>query len=160
MFNITIKRSVATLGVVAGLLAAAVPASAGAAAFIPEVGDEVLAVKAPRPNSSEVPLMETNGLKAGASEVLMETVTLFRAEEPQGTDASLGRANSIEYLRDGTSNTVQFAETGRSDAKTPSLIANGTQVGSEGVKAPVVVLTGADDYGFTEGNDQPCRCDD
>jgi predicted heme/steroid binding protein len=37
--------------------------------------------------------------------------------------------------------------------------APGTQVGSEGVKAPVVVLTGANDYGFTEGNDQPCRCD-
>ena len=29
-----------------------------------------------------------------------------------------------------------FAETGRSDAKTPSLIGKGTQVGSEGAKAP------------------------
>ena len=87
MFDSTIRRSVATLGVVAGLLTAAVPASAAG-----------------------VPL-----------------------------------------------------EASRADAL-------GTQVGSEGVKAPasageqmkgnikaVVVLIGANDYGFTEGNDQPIR---
>jgi hypothetical protein len=87
MFDSTIRRSVATLGVVAGLLTAAVPASAA-------------------------------GFETG---------------------------------------------TVRGDAL-------GTQVGSEGVKAPanadeqkkdnlkaVVVLIGANDYGFTEGNGQPTR---
>jgi len=48
--------------------------------------------------------------------------------------------------------------------------APGTQVGSEGVKAPanadhqmkdkaVVVLIGANDSGWTEGNGNPTRCD-
>ena len=105
MFSTSIKRSVVTLGVVAGLLAAAGPASA-------------------------MPIyMKLDGVDGVV------------AEEPLGTDASVGRENSIECLRDGTSNTVQFAETGRSDAKTPSLIAKGTQVGSEGVKAPTNNIT-------------------
>ena len=46
MFSTTIKRSVATLGVVAGLLAAAVPASAaGPAGVMPDTGQDAL--KAP-----------------------------------------------------------------------------------------------------------------
>ena len=98
MFSSTIKRSVATLGVVAGLLAAAGPASAGAAAFIPEVGDEVLAVKAPRPNSSPQDLE-------------------FRVEM-----GGLPCARAVDGGND-------------------TLSAQGTQVGSEGVKAP----TRADD---------------
>jgi hypothetical protein len=108
MFDSTIRRSVATLGVVAGILTAAVPASA---AGVPLEG----------------PNVALTGLKAGQSSVLNETVTV--------------RADAL-----------------------------GTQVGSEGVKAPanadeqmkdnvkaVVVLIGANDYGFTEGNGQPTR---
>ena len=98
MFSITLRRSAATLGVVvAGLLAAAVPASA-------------------------MPIY-------------------------------------VQYPSEVVS---------RPDQTAP----RGTQVGSEGVKAPtkadddqtkdhvkaVVVLIGANDYGYTEGNGQPCWC--
>jgi hypothetical protein len=61
MFTSSIRRSVALVGVVAGLLAAAVPAGA---AGVP--------VKAPD--------AARTGLKAGAGEVLYETVTV--APEP------------------------------------------------------------------------------
>ena len=235
MFSTTIKRSVATLGVVAGLLAAAVPASAmvggdeadtvtGKAAvltdydrnsFSPQaptsdgliavtvdagsgndnvkgptkataggisgyemtkaiagkaptnagtqVGSEALALDDYGPHvltldgaSSEVFELNTFG---GDDTLKVETeVTDYLADAGTGHDKLLIGKDSTHF-HDGTSNTVQFAETGRSDAKTPSLIAKGTQVGSEGVKAPVVVLIGANDYGFTEGNDLPCRCD-
>ena len=67
MFDSTIRRSVATLGVVAGLLTAAAPASA----LGTQVGSE--------------------GVKAPGSQ-------LMRAGDAQDTQASLGRENSIECL--------------------------------------------------------------
>ena len=58
MFSTNLKRSVATLGVVAGLLAAAVPASAGPVGVHSNLPNDALT------------------LKAGASEILYETVTV------------------------------------------------------------------------------------
>jgi hypothetical protein len=49
MFSTTIKRSVATLGVVGGLLAAAVPASAQPAGTAPPLHNDALTVKAAIP---------------------------------------------------------------------------------------------------------------
>ncbi len=235
MFSTTIKRSVATLGVVAGLLAAAVPASAwsgpagvpgnyandavkaGASEVLyetvtvkapkpsdadrtlitngsaddnmyhlPDVNDEVLAVKAPAsaqggpqdpafrfemaglpvkaPTNagtqvgSEALALDDYGphvltLDGASSDVFelntfggddtlkVETeVTDYRADAGTGHDKLLIGKDSTHF-HDGSSNTVMFAETGRSDAKTPSLIAKGTQVGSEGVKDEVPLET-------------------
>jgi hypothetical protein len=160
MFSSTIKRSVATLGVVAGLLAVAGPASAqigpatmgnalpaaptGLRAGQSEVLYETVTVKAPKPSttldvaSSEVFELNTFG---GNDTLKVETeVTDYLADAGTGHDKLLIGKDSTHF-HDGSSNTVLFAETGRSDAKTPSLIALGTQVGSEGVKAP----TRADD---------------
>ena len=94
MSSITVKRSVATLGLVAGLLAAAVPASAN-----------------PRNDG--------------------------------------GQSASASFIEIGTTETLDMNAFGGND----TLDARGTQVGSEGVKAPnkadaVVVLIGANDYGF------------
>ncbi len=100
MFSNNLKRSVATLGVVAGVLAAAVPASA-----IP-VGVS--------------PPGEIDALKAGASEVLYETVTV-KTDVPDARNISIATAEVFEL------NTIGGNDT---------LSARGTQVGSEGVKAP------------------------
>ena len=188
MFSTTIKRSVATLGVVAGLLAAAGPASAKGVAgdlsndpltlkagaseilyetvtvkapkpsdadptlitngsadddmyYLPDVNDEVLAVKAPTEDgvaTSEVFELNTFG---GDDTLKVETeVTDYLADAGTGHDKLLIGKDSTHF-HDGSSNTVMFAETGRSDAKTPSLIAKGTQVGSEGVKDDVPLET-------------------
>ena len=59
MFSTNLKRSVATLGVVAGLLAAAVPASAMPAGASPTASNDAVFVKAP--TITHAGLMETNG---------------------------------------------------------------------------------------------------
>ena len=85
MFDSTIRRSVATLGVVAGLLAAAVPASAAAPANADEqMNDNVKAV---------VVLIGANdyGFTEGDGQPIRDGVA-------QDTQASLGRENSIECL--------------------------------------------------------------
>ena len=92
MFSTNIKRSVATLGVVAGLLAAAVPASA-ATLDNAEILD---AVKAPRANSSEV---------------AVESVTQARVNAPFTLNVASSEVFELNVV-------------------------GGTQVGSEGVKAP------------------------
>jgi hypothetical protein len=96
MFSSTLKRSVATLAVVAGLLAAAVPASAN-----------------PR------------------------------------SDGGQSASASASFIEIGSTETLDMYAFGGND----TLDAPGTQVGSEGVNAPtragaVVVLIGANDYGF------------
>ena len=140
MFSTNLKRSVATLGVVAGLLAAAGPASA-------QVMPGTMGVKAPTkvnaPFTLDVATSEVFELNTfgGDDTLKVETeVTDYLADAGTGDDKLLIGKDSTHF-HDGSSNTVMFAETGRSDAKTPSLIAKGTQVGSEGVKAP----TRADD---------------
>ena len=97
MFSTTIKRSVATLGVVAGLLAAAVPASAGTACLYPRVATSASSEGSP-------PRQHPQALSTGVD----------NGELP------------CARRRDGGNDT---------------LAARGTQVGSEGVKAP----TRADD---------------
>ena len=113
MFSTTIKRSVATLGVVAGLLAAAVPAGAqgGGADFtrflVPERG-----VASLKYDSNEVAMegfmdytddalwfsgdayVNEMGVTAAGDDVLPAA----SGESPQHTRTSLGRENSIECL--------------------------------------------------------------
>ena len=88
MFSVTLKRSAATLGVVAGLLAAAAPASA-------QILDGPLMWDTPRANNTWGPIVYV-GTSGGA-------LTLAR------------NLNDVEAI---------------------DLNALGTQVGSEGVKAP------------------------
>jgi hypothetical protein len=113
MFSTTLKRSVATLGVLAGLLAAAVPAGAqgGGADFtrfvVPERGVAPL-----KYDSNEVAIegfmdytddalgfsgdayVNEMGVTAAGDDVL----PVAWGKSPQGTQASLGRENSIECL--------------------------------------------------------------
>jgi hypothetical protein len=176
MFSSNLKRSVATLGVVAGLLAAAVPASAQMVDGPVLHNDALQAGQSENQGMFNTTLNDALQLKAGASEVLYETVTV-KAPKPSTLDVASSEVFELntfggddtlkvetevtDYLadagtghdklligkdsthfHDGSSNTVMFAETGRSDAKTPSLIAKGTQVGSEGVKAPTSAQIG------------------
>jgi hypothetical protein len=84
MFSITLKRSAATLGVVAGLLAAAAPANAMGTSG--QQGNDALTVKAPRDNSSEV---------------LMESLTLARVNlvEELGSDEYVKAPTNAEQQR-------------------------------------------------------------
>jgi hypothetical protein len=121
MFSTTLKRSVATLGVMAGLLAAAGPASAqgGGADFTRFVVDGPLTAKAgPQP--------EVNGYTATdpSSEVDNQI-----GGEAQDTQTS--RASSIKDTLVSGYNVKATAP--------------GTQVGSEGVKVSAVI----DDEGTT-----------
>jgi len=207
MFSITLKRSAATLGVVAGLLAAAAPASAMPlnAEYDGMEGGGVVS----RPNQSAQTLQhegakDTNTLidyegtsfdvKAAVSFGAGKDRGLGRAgfnnwtegnNQPQpDTEArvegemqledisqlnTLGgndtlRGHGITCL-DQDLVTVKGPTTSQSDSLENTMVsghnvkadAEGTQVGSEGVKAPVVVRTGANDSAFTEGNGQPCR---
>ena len=84
MFDSTIRRSVATLGVVAGLLAAAAPASA---ADVPS--DNIKAV---------VVLIGANDYAWTEGNSQPGDPTLGIKGDAQATQASLGRENSIECL--------------------------------------------------------------
>ena len=119
MSSITLKRSAATLGVVVGLLAAAVPASASPI-YMPVGGIDGSVVGRPDQTAPRGTQVGSEGVKAPNAFGL-----------------------SFEHIDMNA----------RTDA--------GTQVGSEGVKAPtkadgqtkdnvkaVVVLIGANDYGF------------
>jgi hypothetical protein len=95
MFSSTIRRSVATLGVVAGLLASAVPASAAGPGGVPgnQPNDALDAVKAPtkaKPASiqlgaandvSTLPA-EANGTQVGSEGVKAPKSTSFKADLP------------------------------------------------------------------------------
>lgn len=129
MFSISFKRSAATLGVVAGLLAAAAPANA---VGLREDGSQgaAKAPTTPTANGFIIDFAHT-GVKAPTN------------AGPRNAAAEQGTWGPIVHM--GTA---------------------GTQVGSEGVDAPayadhrmkdkaVVVLIGANDYGWTHGNDNP-----
>ena len=113
MLSSTLKRSVATLGVVAGLLAAAGPASAGAhVGTATQPNDALTAVKAPtKVEPAGKTIAEDSFTESAWPQTVVEGLAARAAE------------------------------------------AEGTQVGSEGVQArtkadAVVVLIGANDYGF------------
>ncbi len=110
MFSTTIKRSVATLGVVAGLLAAAVPASA---------------------------------IEIGTTETLDMNVKAPAKAGPASTQ--LGAADDVSQLSIATAEVFELntfgltehegaADRGEVTGLEPNAL--GTQVGSEGVKAP------------------------
>ena len=125
MFSITVRRSAATLGVVAGLLAAAVPASA-------QIAPGTMGVKAPGPSANvpaqisigtaEVFELNTLGgndtLRANSGEVAVESVTHL-SEQGWGT-TYLNAEPRTPLVSNGTADDVMY----------------GTQIGSEGVKAP------------------------
>ena len=102
MFSNNLKRSVATLGVVAGVLAAAVPASAIPVGVSPP--GEIDAGKS----------------RQGPARSCIETVTV-KTDVPDARNISIATAEVFEL------NTIGGNDT---------LSARGTQVGSEGVKAP------------------------
>lgn len=98
MFDSTIRRSVATLGVVAGLLAAAAPASA---ADVPSdnIKSVVVLIGANDYGWTEgnnQPGDPTDGRIAG--KMHLEDISLGIKGDAQATQASLGRENSIECL--------------------------------------------------------------
>ena len=110
MFSITLRRSAATLGVVlAGLLAPAGPASA-------QIGPATIGVKAPRANSSEV---------------AMESVTQARSHNDGFIEWS-GGPDVFVHASARTSSLQDCMVSGYN----VKVDAEGTQVGSEGVKAP------------------------
>jgi hypothetical protein len=126
MLSITLKRSAATLGVVvAGLLAAAGPASA-------QIAPGTIGVKAPGPSANvpaqisigtaEVFELNTFGgndtLRANSGEVAVESVTHL-SEQGWGT-TYLNAEPRTPLVSNGTADDVMY----------------GTQIGSEGVKAP------------------------
>ena len=76
MFSTTLKRSVATLGVVAGLLAAAVPASAGTPGSVPGTEmTQAIAGKAPTNAGTQV------GSEGVKDDVPLDTVSFtFKGE--------------------------------------------------------------------------------
>ena len=80
MFSTTIKRSVATLGVVAGLLAAAVPASA-------QIGPGTMGVKAPSNDAGRQP--------GGTEELGLSTQARRSAARACGHDKLRGEAIDI-----------------------------------------------------------------
>jgi hypothetical protein len=106
MFSITLKRSAATLGVVAGLLAAAGPASA-------QLPADAGGVTTP-PSGSKAP--------AGATWVWHEAAR-------NGFTVEVGMGMSEDFL-----NAPQLGAA--NDVSQLSLTQKGTQIGSEGVKAP------------------------
>ena len=92
MFSTNLKRSVATLGVVAGLLAAAVPASAGTPkGVMPSSPNDALTVKAPTVSNAEV--FELNTL--GGNDTLDATGTQVGSEgiwaPGDGSDLVMGK---------------------------------------------------------------------
>jgi hypothetical protein len=155
MFSTTIKRSVATLGVVAGLLVAAGPASA-------QVMPGMIGVKAPTMAGTQVG-------HEGHSAVLIQkhdhqnalVKAPSKATDPSGAGASLTldvASSEVFELNTfgltehegahGITCLDQDLVTVKGPTDSPSCgDAEGTQVGSEGVKAPTELCT--------EGNNQP-----
>jgi predicted heme/steroid binding protein len=181
MFSITLKRSAATLGVVAGLLAAAAPASAMP---IYMKFDDVAVVSRPDQTAQTLhhegakdtdALIDYEGtsfdVKAAVSFGAGKDRGLGRAgfnnwtegnDQPmQDTEARVEGEMQLEDISLGIRGDAQDQQASRTRSLKDTMIsgyngkaaAEGTQVGSEGVKAPVAVLTGANDYGWTEGND-------
>ena len=125
MVGSTLKRSAATLGVLAGLLAAAGPASAMAAGVGPSPSNDALQ------------------LKPGAGEVLNETVTVTAPKLSDAHRAVMyngsGDDQMKDYLENAWPSKVEISglmETNGDQLflKAPTNAA--TQVGSEGAKAP------------------------
>ena len=108
MFSSNLKRSVATLGVVAGLLAAAVPASATPVGVQPGQENDALTVKAPTNAGTQV---GSEGVKAPSTE---QSWAWHEAARTGVASAEVFELNTL-----GGDDTVD---------------ARGTQVGSEGVK--------------------------
>ncbi len=167
MLSTTIKRSVATVGVVAGLLAAAVPASAvtlngsgGGDSSTLDNAELLDAVKGPKPSDADRTLI-TNGsaddnmyhlpdvndevlaVKAPASAQGGPQDPAFRFEMaglPVKAPTNAGTQVGSEGVKDDVPlETVSFTFKGEVIGLEPNAL--GTQVGSEGVKAP----TRADD---------------
>ena len=89
MFSSTLKRSAATLGVVAGLLAAAVPASG-------QIGPATMGVKAPQAMHLEQISMGVKAPRANSSEIAMESLTQARGP------ANLSDIEAIDFNTLGT----------------------------------------------------------
>jgi hypothetical protein len=149
MFSNTIKRSVATVGVLAGLLAAAGPASAGTSgdpiptesvsfvkgphqSVVVVVGEEdnvgigIAPVKAPTNAGTQV---GSEGVKAPrADDRPMEQMSFIRGDADNGHAGFCGVDVSADHIEG-------YVVTNNNDPDAMA-IARGTQVGSEGVKAP------------------------
>ncbi len=130
MFSTTIKRSVATVGVVAGLLAAAVPASAqiGPATVgnLAGIQSEVEPVELVRAEARGTQINAPFSLDVATSEV-------FELNTFGGDDTLKVDSDVTDYLADaGTGDDKVWNNgDGNDTAK-----AEGTQVGSEGLWAP------------------------
>jgi len=160
MFSTTLKQSVATLGVVAGLLAAAVPASAMPAGASPIMPNDAL-----KAGASEVSLMETNGdqlfitaptnagTQVGSEGAKAPTKTDEQLKDNVKAAVVLNGANAYGWTEGnntpyddglGIRGDAQDARTSRTSSLKDTMVsgynvkadAEGTQVGSEGVKAP------------------------
>ena len=204
MFSITLKRSAATLGVVAGLLAAAAPASAmpiymkiddGAVVSRPDQTAQSLQHEEAKDTNALIDSEGTtfdvkaavsfgagkdqglgrtgfNNWTEGNNQPHPDTEARVEGEMQLEDISQLNAFGGNDTLRghgitclDQDLVTVKGPTNSQSDSLENTMVsaynvkadAEGTQVGSEGVKAPVVVLTGANDSAFTEGNGQPCR---
>jgi hypothetical protein len=131
MFSTTIKRSVATLGVVAGLLAAAVPASAQIG---PATMGNLHTEPGPRVASSEV--FELNTF--GGNDSLDARGTQVGSEGVKAPATLAGIQSEVEpvELKAGSSEVLYETVTVNQTDWEFLAEAEGTQVGSEGVKAP------------------------
>ncbi len=132
MFSTTIKRSVATLGVVAGLLVAAGPASA-------QVLPGMVGVKAPTKAGTQVGHEGHNAVliqKHDHQSALVKAPS--KATDPSGAGASftldVASSEAFELNTFGLTEHEGAAFRGEVTGLEPNAL--GTQVGSEGVKAP------------------------
>jgi hypothetical protein len=165
MFSTTIKRSVATLGVVAGLLAAAGPASAqildgpvlGKAGPQPEAGGYLATDPSSEvDNSIRGDAQDTQTRRASSLKDTLVSGYNFKAAAEGTPDWMLGGLAQVgsEGVKDDVPlETVSFTFKGEVIGLEPNAL--GTQVGSEGVKAP------ANADAWTHGDDRnPGNCCD
>jgi hypothetical protein len=137
MFSTNLKRSVATLGVVAGLLAAAVPASAGEKGVPGDIPNDALTVKAPT-NAGSISGKEMTdailSVKApGPSEISalsIATSEVFELNTMGGNDTLKVDSDVTDYLADAGTGDDKVWNNGDDNDLAK---AEGTQVGSEGV---------------------------
>ena len=131
MFSITLKRSAATLGVVAGLLAAAGPAGA-------QVGIGTMGLTTPHSGS--------NAPRANSSEIAVESLTQAR---------NLNDVEAIDFNALGGAND-NVLDTGMFEHEWLKAPTKADDRMKDNVKA-VVVLIGANDYGFVDTSSSGSR---
>jgi hypothetical protein len=95
MFSITLKRSAATLGVVAGLLAAAAPASA-------QILEGPLMWDTPRANTTWGPIIEAIGLNALGTQVGSEGLITYNGHAGLGSNSLAQRNPHFALLREAS----------------------------------------------------------